>query len=427
MTLLLMLLALLILLALRVPVGIALLVPSIIYIAFDPSSSPALAVQQATSGVFDFAILAVPMFILLGNLANISGATDRLYDAAVAAIGHVRGSLGYVNILTSFGFSWVSGAAISDAAAMGRIQVPAMIRRGYPVGLSLGVTGASSLIAPMMPPSIPAIIYAVTAGVSVGALFVAGIVPAVLLVITLSIMCWFLTRKREDLRLPKADLGERVRSGLRALPPVGAAVVILGGILSGVFTPTEASAVGVAYIGILAIVYGNFTWPKVRHALVTAVETTGGVLIIVAGAALFGWVLAREQAPQLAADVLLSITDRPIVFLILVNVLLLIIGCVLEPTSAILILVPVLLPVAEVFGLSPVHFGIMIIFNLLIGLLTPPVGLVLFVLSSVTKYPVTTVIKGTLPFFVPMLATLVLISVVPFLSLWLPSLLGYPV
>lgn len=427
MTLLLMLLALLILLALRVPVGIALLVPSIIYIAFDPSSSPALAVQQATSGVFDFAILAVPMFILLGNLANISGATDRLYDAAVAAIGHVRGSLGYVNILTSFGFSWVSGAAISDAAAMGRIQVPAMIRRGYPVGLSLGVTGASSLIAPMMPPSIPAIIYAVTAGVSVGALFVAGIVPAVLLVITLSIMCWFLTRKREDLRLPKADLGERVRSGLRALPPVGAAVVILGGILSGVFTPTEASAVGVAYIGILAIVYGNFTWPKVRHALVTAVETTGGVLIIVAGAALFGWVLAREQAPQLAAEVLLSITDRPIVFLILVNILLLIIGCVLEPTSAILILVPVLLPVAEVFGLSPVHFGIMIIFNLLIGLLTPPVGLVLFVLSSVTKYPVTTVIKGTLPFFIPMLATLVLISVVPFLSLWLPSLLGYPV
>ena len=427
MTLLLMLLALLILLALRVPVGIALLVPSIIYIAFDPSSSPALAVQQATSGVFDFAILAVPMFILLGNLANISGATDRLYDAAVAAIGHVRGSLGYVNILTSFGFSWVSGAAISDAAAMGRIQVPAMIRRGYPVGLSLGVTGASSLIAPMMPPSIPAIIYAVTAGVSVGALFVAGIVPAVLLVITLSIMCWFLTRKREDLRLPKADLGERVRSGLRALPPVGAAVVILGGILSGVFTPTEASAVGVAYIGILAIVYGNFTWPKVRHALVTAVETTGGVLIIVAGAALFGWVLAREQAPQLAAEVLLSITDRPIVFLILVNILLLIIGCVLEPTSAILILVPVLLPVAEVFGLSPVHFGIMIIFNLLIGLLTPPVGLVLFVLSSVTKYPVTTVLKGTLPFFVPMLATLVLISVVPFLSLWLPSLLGYPV
>ncbi len=431
MTLILMLAALLLLLALRVPVGIALLVPSLVYIITDPSSSPALAVQQATSGVFDFAILAVPMFILLGNLANISGATDRLYDAAVAAIGHVRGSLGYVNILTSFGFSWVSGAAISDAAAMGRIQVPAMIRRGYPVGFSLGVTGASSLIAPMMPPSIPAIIYAVTAGVSVGALFMAGIVPAVLLVLTLSAMVWVLTRKRNDLRLPKASRADRVKSGLRALPPVGAAVVILGGILSGIlsgiFTPTEASAVGVAYIAMLAIVYGNFTWEKVRHALVTAVETTGGILIIVAGAALFGWVLAREQAPQLAAEVLLSITDRPIVFLILVNLLLLIIGCVLEPTSAILILVPVLLPVAEVFGLSPVHFGIMIIFNLLIGLLTPPVGLVLFVLSSVTKYPVTTVIRGTMPFFIPMLITLILISVVPFLSLWLPSLLGYAV
>lgn len=184
MTLLIMFLALLVLLALRVPVAVALFVPSLFYILFvDPTANLALAAQQSVSGVFDFAILAVPMFVLLGNLANVSGATDKLYDAAVSLLGHVRGSLGYVNILTSFGFSWISGAAISDAAAMGRIQVPSMIRRGYPVGFSLGLTGASSLIAPMMPPSIPAIIYAVTAGVSVGALFVAGILPALVLVV----------------------------------------------------------------------------------------------------------------------------------------------------------------------------------------------------------------------------------------------------
>ncbi|WP_029089338.1 TRAP transporter large permease [Brevibacterium album] len=424
MTLLIMVLALLALLALRVPVGVALIVPSLVYILVDPTATLALAAQQATSGVFDFAILAVPMFILLGNLANISGATDRLYDAAVAAIGHVRGSLGYVNILTSFGFSWISGAAISDAAAMGRIQVPAMVRRGYSPGFSLGVTGASSLIAPMMPPSIPAIIYAVTAGVSVGALFMAGIVPALVLVVALSLMVWFLTRGREDLRLEKASRRERVRLGVRALPPVGAAVVILGGILSGIFTPTEASAVGVAYIAILAACYGNLGWEKVRYALATSVETVGGVLIIVAGAALFGWVLAREQAPQVAADLILQITDRPLVFLILANILLLIVGAVLEPTSAILILAPVLVPVAEAFGLSPIHFGTMMIFNLMIGLLTPPVGLVLFVLSSVTKHPVTTVIRGTVPFFVPMLVTLLLIAFIPMLSLWLPGLLG---
>ncbi len=425
MTLLIMFLALLVLLALRVPVAVALFVPSLFYILFvDPTANLALAAQQSVSGVFDFAILAVPMFVLLGNLANVSGATDKLYDAAVSLLGHVRGSLGYVNILTSFGFSWISGAAISDAAAMGRIQVPSMIRRGYPVGFSLGLTGASSLIAPMMPPSIPAIIYAVTAGVSVGALFIAGILPAIVLVLALSAMVWWLTRKREDLRLEKASWSERGRLVLKALPAAGAAVVILGGILSGVFTPTEASAVGVLYIAILAICYGNLGWRKLRYALTTSVETTGGILIIVAAASLFGWVLAREQAPQLAAQLLLQITDRPIVFLILINILLLIVGAVLEPTSAILILTPVLVPVAEAFGLSPIHFGTMMIFNLMIGLLTPPVGLVLFVLSSVTKQPVTTVIRGSLPFFFPMLATLILIAVVPAISLWLPGVLG---
>lgn len=237
-------------------------------------------------------------------------------------------------------------------------------------------------------------------------------------------MVWWLTRKREDLRLEKASWSERGRLVLKALPAAGAAVVILGGILSGVFTPTEASAVGVLYIAILAICYGNLGWRKLRYALTTSVETTGGILIIVAAASLFGWVLAREQAPQLAAQLLLQITDRPIVFLILINILLLIVGAVLEPTSAILILTPVLVPVAEAFGLSPIHFGTMMIFNLMIGLVTPPVGLVLFVLSSVTKQPVTTVIRGSLPFFFPMLATLILIAVVPAISLWLPGVLG---
>jgi tripartite ATP-independent transporter DctM subunit len=300
-----------------------------------------------------------------------------------------------------------------------------MVRRGYSPGFSLGITGASSLIAPMMPPSIPAIIYAVTAGVSVSALFMAGIVPALVLVVALSVTVWVLTRKREDLRMERVSWKERGRLSLRALPPIGAAVVILGGILSGIFTPTEASAVGVAYVAILAICYGNLGWEKLRHALVTSVETVGGVLFIVAAAALFGWVLAREQAPQLAAQLILQVTDRPLVFLLLANILLLIVGAVLEPTSAILILAPVLVPVAEAFGLSPIHFGTMLIFNLMIGLLTPPVGLVLFVLSSVTRYPVTTVIRGSLPFFIPMLATLVVIALVPALSLWLPSLMGF--
>lgn len=425
MTLVLMFSALVVLLALRIPVAFALLIPTLVYIIIDPTAVAALSVQQMSAGVFDFAILAVPMFILLGNLANVSGATERLYDAATAAIGHVRGSLGYVNILTSFGFSWMSGAAISDAAAMGRIQVPAMVARGYSRRFALGITGASSLIAPMIPPSIPAIIYAVTAGVSVGVLFVAGIIPAIILVATLTVMVFALTFRRSDLRADRVAWGPRLRSIARAMPPAGAAVIILGGILSGITTPTEASALGVAYVAMLALIYRNLSWTSVKRVLTSTAETTGAVLFIVAAAALFGWVLAREQAPQVAAEFIIGLTDRPLVFLLLANVLLLIVGAMLEPTAAILILVPVLAPVAELYGLSLVHFGVMLVFNLMIGLLTPPVGLVLFVLSSVTKAPVTEVIRGTAPFYLPMLATLLFIAVVPALSLWLPGLLGY--
>ena len=203
--------------------------PSLIYVTMDPTASLGIAVQQTTSGVNSFAILAVPLFILLGNVANVSGVSDRLYTTAVAYLGHIRGSLGYVNIATSFGFSWMSGAAIADAAAMGKIQVPAMKQRGYKEEFSLGITGASSLIAPMIPPSIPAIIYAVTAGVSVGALFMAGIIPALVLILCLTFMVWWLTRTEHHLTLPKASWGERGRSLLAALPAFGAGVVILGG------------------------------------------------------------------------------------------------------------------------------------------------------------------------------------------------------
>src|SRR5690625_135808 len=196
MTLLLMIVGLLTLLALQVTVSFALLIPCLIYVLLDPNLSMGIAVQQTLSGVDSFALLAVPMFILLGNLANVSGVTDKLYDAAVAAIGHVKGSLGYVNVATSFGFSWMSGAALADAAAMGRVQVPAMIKRGYDPRFSVGITGGSSIIAPLIPPSIPAIIYAVTAGLSVGALFLTGIMPAMVLILVLCILVFWFTRKQ---------------------------------------------------------------------------------------------------------------------------------------------------------------------------------------------------------------------------------------
>lgn len=424
MTIVWMLLGLLVMLALRVPVAIALLVPCLIYVTADPSATYEVAAQQTLSGLNSFPLLAVPLFIMLGNIANVSGISDRLFNAATALIGHVRGSLGYVNVATSFGFAWMSGAAISDAAALGRVQVPAMVKRGYSQQFSVGITGASSLIAPILPPSIPAIIYAVTAGLSVGALFMAGIIPALLIVLALCIMVWVMTRKRDDLRLQRVRGKQRWMPMLGALPGLGAGVVVLGGILGGIFTPTEAAGIGVVYMFLLAAAYQRMNGANLKYVLRTTLETSGSVLIIVAAASLFGWVLAREQAPQRAAELILGITTNPIVFLLLLNILLLIVGAVIEPTAAILILVPVLAPVATQYGLDPLHVGAIVIFNLMIGLLTPPVGLVLFVLSSVTDIPVSKVIKGVMPFFVPLVLVLLLITFFPFFTTWLPGLLG---
>ena len=415
---------LILLLLLRVPVAFSLLVPSLLYIVMDPSLNFGVAIQRSVAGVNTFPLLAVPLFMLLGNVANASGVADRIYDAATAIIGHVRGSLGYVNVVTSFMFAWMSGAAIADTSAMGRVQVPAMVKRGYPKGFSLGITAGSSLVSPILPPSIPAVIYAVTAGVSVGGLFLAGIGPAIVLVLVLSAAVWFSMRKRDDLKLDRAPVKTQVVQSLKALPGLGTAVIILGGILGGVFTPTEAAGIAVAYMLFLTFVYRRLTRENLSRIFRDTTVTAGSILLIVTAASLFGWVLARERVPQLAAEFFLGVTDNPLVFLILLNVLLLIIGAVLEPTAAILIIVPVLTPVAMAFGLDPLHVGMIIIFNLLLGLVTPPVGLVIFVLSSVTDVPVKDVIRGILPIYVPLLLTLLLLTFVPAISTFLPSLFG---
>lgn len=408
-------LLLLLLVLLRVPVAVALLVPSLLYLWFDDTVQLDIGLQQLMSGANSFPLLALPMFILLGNLGNASGITDRIFDFAVATVGRMRGGLGYVNVATSFGFSWISGAAISDAATMGRVVVPQMVKRGYSSNFTLGLTSVSSLIAPMIPPSIPAVVYAVTAGLSVSALFVAGIIPAVLLTILLFIYVFVASRKNSSGDLSASETPQSSISilFLRVLPVMGAPVVVLGGILGGIFTPTEASAVGALYVLVLGLVYRSFTRQNLKETLISTASTTGSLMFIVVAAALFGWILAREQVPQKLADSALSLTENPYIFMLLLLGLLLIVGAILEPVAAILILVPVLSPLAPIFGITPVHMGVVVIFALMIGLLTPPVGLVLFVLSSVTGYSVGKVLRGSLPFYALMLAVLLLLAYVP--------------
>ena len=416
-------LGILILLVLRVPVGFAILGPCLVYMSLTDQST-GLSLRTAAQEVNSFPLLAVPLFILLGVVANHTGIADRIFAFAQVLLGRVRASLGYVNIGVSLGFSWISGAALADVAGTSKMIVPAMTERGYPRRFTLGLTASSSLISPVMPPSIPAIVYASVAAVSTAALFAAAVIPALLIAAGLALYVFLWSRKRPELAGQRAEPGSFRRTGLRVIGPLGAPVILLGGILSGLFTPTEAAAVGVAYVVVLGFIYRRLTLRSLWGIVVETATTAASIALILAASGLLGWVLARERVPQDIASFLLGFTDSPVVFLIMVNLALIIIGALLEPMAALVITVPVLLPIASQFGVDPVHFGVIVIVNLMIGLLTPPIGGVLFVLGSATRTPMHEVFRGTAPFLIPILAVLLLLTLAPDLVLFLPGLLG---
>lgn len=410
---------------LRVPVAIALLLPSLIYVILQPGLTLDIALQQVTSGIDSFILLAVPLFILAGNLMNAAGITDQLFNFLQMALGRIRGALGYVNIGSSVLFSGMSGAAIVDAAGLGAVEVRAMRKQGYDEEFSIGITAASSTIGPIIPPSIPAVVYGAAASVSVGGLFIAGILPGLLMALTLAVMVYVYAKRRGYPRLGAVPIKDVAVAFAKSFPALLAPVIILGGIMSGVFTPTEAAGVTAVYATLISFgIYRSLDLRSAYRVLVSTAQTTAAILLIVGGASLFGWVLAREQAPQALASAILSLTDNTVLFLLLVNVVLLLIGMILEPTAALLIMVPVLLPTIELFGIDPLHFGIIMILNLMIGLLTPPVGLVLYVLTSVTDASFQSVVRGTTPFLIPLIVALLLVTYIPSLSLYLPRLFG---
>lgn len=425
MTALLVTIAVLALICLRTPIAYALILPSLGYLAFASSVPMSVAVERMVSSLNGFALLAVPLFILVGNVANNTGLAAKIFDVAQAFVGRFRGGLGYVNVFSSLGFSWMSGTAVSDVAVMGSMMTPQMQKRGYKDEFIAGLTNAGSLIAPIMPPSVPAIIFGVTSGVSIGALFAAGVIPALIVVVVLCITVWFYARKRDDLRQAAPPREVLLKAAVGALPVAFAPVIVLGAILGGFFTPTEAAAVTVAYLLVIsAVFYRTLTIRAIRGALMSTVKTTGSVMILVAGATLYGWVLTVERVPQALGELILGLTDNPLLFMVAVIVLMLIIGCFMDTTAAILILTPVLLPIATTMGIDPVHFGILMIFTLLIGLMTPPVGLVLYVLESVTTLKMPVILRGTLPYVAIYIGIAFLIMLIPGITTWLPSILA---
>lgn len=415
--------AIIALLALRVPVAFALLGPSLTYVTLN-GHSVGLSMREVVGAIDSFPLLAVPLFILVGVIANHAGIADRLFQFALAVIGRVKGGLGYVNIGVSLGFSWMSGSALADAAGLGKVEVPAMVRNGYPKRFSVGITAASSLIGPVMPPSIPAVIYASIAAVSTGALFAASVVPAFLMAAGLALAVFVWARGQSGLAGQSFEWRRFRTAALRVLGPLGAPVIILGGILGGVFTPTEAAAVGALYVLLLGFTYRTVRLRDLGGILRDTAATTASITLILGASGLLAWILAREQVPKAVAEAMLGVTDSQVVFLLLVNLVLIFLGAVLEGISVLVITVPILLPIAVEFGVDPLQFGVIAILNLMIGLLTPPIGAVLYVMSPVTKLEVHEVFRGTAPFLIPLFAVLLLVTFVPGVVTFLPGLLG---
>ena len=457
----------LILMLVGVPVAISMAVASVLYLVFFGVAPDIIVAQRMIAGVESFPLLAVPFFILAGNLMNSAGVTGRIYSFAVSLVGWMKGGLAQVNIIGSVIFSGMSGTALADAAGIGTIEIKAMKDHGYPVEAAVGVTAASATLGPIFPPSLPFVIYGMMANVSIGALFMAGILPGivmtVLMMVTVAIFAyvkrWGSDAPFEIKQLLEASLEILVvasvpvviyllmLTGLSINASVGIALVLLlaadwyfdfsavmalmtpviliGGMTMGWFTPTEAAVAAVLWSLFLGLVrYRTMTLKSLAKASFDTIETTASVLFIVTAASVFAWLLTVSQAAQLLSTAILSITETKWVFLILVNLLMLFVGCFLDTIAAITILVPILLPLVLKFGIDPVHFGLIMTLNLMIGLLHPPLGMVLFVLSRVAKLSVERTTMAILPWLVPLFIALIAITFIPAITLWLPTQLG---
>jgi tripartite ATP-independent transporter DctM subunit len=408
-----------------IPVFIALALSSLIYTHFIAAIPDFVILHRMAGGLDSFPLLAVPFFILAGNLMNSAGITNRIYDFAVATCGWMRGGLAHVNIFGSVIFAGMSGTAIADAAGLGTIEIKAMQDHGYDTEFAVGVTAASATLGPIIPPSLPFVIYGMMGNVSIGALFLGGFIPGAVMTIFMMLYATYCARKYNmgpDQRFRWSVLG---RTFIAALPALLTPALIVGGMTFGWFTPTEAAIAACTWALILGIfLYRSLSLKQFYKVTMDTIETTSGVLLIVAAASLFGWVLTTTRLTEAGAAALLDITNNRYVILLLINILLLIVGCFLEPIASISILVPVLMPIIVKVGIDPVHFGVMMTLNLMIGLLHPPLGMVLFVLSRIAKLSIERTTMAILPWLIPLMLSLIAITLIPELTLWLPRQFG---
>jgi tripartite ATP-independent transporter DctM subunit len=399
---------------LAVALGLALLSPFPVTILF----------QKMVTGIDNFVLVAIPLFILTGNLMNAGGITDRIFTLLRRLIGHISGGLAYANVGASVVFAGMSGSAVADAGGLGAIEIKAMRDQGYRTDFAAAVTAASSVIGPIIPPSIPFILYGAVAEVSVGRLFVAGFLPGLLVALTLVGMIAVMGRRGGGFpKDPRASLREIVTAFREAVMALLTPVILLVGLLGGIFTPTEAGAIAVAYALILSLlVYRTLKLKDLPALLVDTMVTTAIVTFIISNVSSLSWVLVVQHAGDAFVAAVRSITDNTALVLLLVNVVLLLLGAVIETGALLILMTPILLPLVTSVGVDPVHFGVIIVLNLMIGVATPPIGMSLFVTAHVAGIPVERMMRAILPFLIPLFITLVFVTYWPWLSLWLPSL-----
>lgn len=414
-----------ILIMLGVHVGYALIMSSLFFFTVSGGLNLVpFALEQMFNGVNSQTLLAVPFFVLAGNLMNGGGVTTRIFDFAASMIGHRKGGLAHVNVLASLIFSGMSGSALADAGGLGQLEIKSMRDAGFDESFSGGITAASCIIGPLVPPSTPLIIYAVLANQSVEKLFMAGFLPGLLTTAALMVMCSILSHKRNYPSEPKRSWSYRLNSFMKSFWALLTPVIILIGIFTGYFTPTEAAVVAALYTMVLGFfVYKELTLESFFKICLDSIKTSGAIVLMILGVTLFQFVISREQMPQAIAGFFTSNVDSKLMLLLMINIVLLILGTVIDALPLQMILVPILLPAVLAYGINPIQFGVVVIFNLMIGILTPPMGTALFVVSRVGNMQFKTLVKGVIPFLIPLIITLILLNVFPQITLLLPTLL----
>lgn len=416
----------LLMIVLRFPVAYAVALASIFCLSYQGLPLTTVC-QQMVKGISSYSLMAVPFFITMGALMGAGGISEKMVALANALVGWMRGGLAMANCLDSFFFGGISGSAAADTASLGTILIPMMVEQGYEDDFATAITIASSVEGILVPPSHNMVIYATAAGgISVGSLFLAGYLPGALLAGSLMVGCYIISKKRNYPRGAKFSLKNLLHQCVDSVWALGAILIVVVGVVMGVFTATESAAIAVIYSLVVSIyVYKGINWKGAWKVLEECIDTLSIVLILIATSSIFGYCLTTLHVPELAANAILSLTDNPILLALLLNLILLILGCIMDMAPIILITTPILLPIATSIGIDPLQYGMMLMLNCGIGLLTPPVGSVLFIGSAVSKVKMERLVKATLPFYLCMIVALLLITFVPAISLTIPRMFGY--